>query len=203
MKRNILNTVLAFFTVLFVCNAVSALAQENSLSIATIDLKIIMNESKLGMASQQFMTTKLEELKEALRPEQEQLMQMESDIQKKSSVWSEATRIEKERELMARGQQFQMVSQREMKKLEKNIIEPVLKDINDVTREVAIQKGFTIVLNNSAPGLLAGNELIYAAPSTDISQDVLKALDNRSASEMKEFNQSSKDSQGPAAEKPE
>lgn len=158
----------------------------DEVKIATIDLKKIMNYSMVGQATQRIMQSKIDELKKQFQPEQEKLQALEDEIKKKSSIWSEEMRAQKEQEFMALRQQFGMVSQAEVRNLENRIIAPVLEDITEITRDIAKKEGYTLVINNSAPGLISSNELIYAAESTDISEKVGRELDARVAAETDE-----------------
>ncbi len=173
---------------LFILSLSNVHADQKTQRIATIDLKIIMTQSMVGQASQKIMEAKLSELKEILQPEQDKLVALEKEIKTKSSVWPEEVRIEKENEFMALRQEFNMASQYEVKKLEKAIVEPVLKDINEIVEDIAKEKNYDIVLNNSTPGFLYGNVLLYAnRETTDISELVWRELDARAAREMEEM----------------
>lgn len=159
-------------------------AQEQQIKIGTINMKEILQKSVAGLAAQKVLETRISELKAKFQPEEEELNALKSDIEKKSSVWTEEVKAEKERTYERRMREFGVKTeeaQYEMKQLEKKVMEPLLKDINDVLESLGKELGYTLILDNTMSGLRTKTGLVYADSSTDISDQVRQRLDKLSA----------------------
>ena len=78
-----------------------------------------------------------------------------------------ATLTSKEQQLLRYRDVVQQQAQQENERLTK----AVLEEINSYIKEYGKEKGYTFIL-----GATAGGNIVYAAPGTDVSEDVLKGL---------------------------
>ncbi|MGW8288479.1 MAG: OmpH family outer membrane protein, partial [Desulfobulbales bacterium] len=95
--------------------------------------------------------------------------------EKKSSVWSQEVREEKERDYQKRVREMQLKSedaQFELQQLEKQVMSPVLNELQKVIKEVGEKNGYALILDSRAG-------LLYVDSSLDISDIVRKELDAR------------------------
>lgn len=162
----------------------SSYAAPNEVKIATISVKTIISKSKAGHKAQKALEEKMSELQSRLQKDQQKLESMRAEIEKKGSVWNADVRAEKEREYQKQMRDFQLKSedaQYELKQLEGKVMSPILKDLHEVIGAVGKKHGYTLILENSSKGMLSRSGLMYAAESLDISETVLKALDERTA----------------------
>jgi outer membrane protein len=100
---------------------------------------------------------------------------MRSEIEKKSSVWSQQVKEEKERDFQKRVRELQLKSedaQFELQQLEKQIMEPILNELQKVIAEMGEKNGYALILDSRAG-------ILYADKSMDISELVKKELDSR------------------------
>ncbi|NOR10320.1 MAG: OmpH family outer membrane protein, partial [Desulfovibrionaceae bacterium] len=72
-------------------------------------------------------------------------------------------------------------AQYELKQLEKKVMEPILKDLHDIIAEYGKKENFSIILENTRKGLSSRIGLLYASDEIDISEAVLKLLDEKHA----------------------
>jgi len=159
-------------------------AAEKTIKIATISIQDILAESAAGQEAKTVMEAKVLEYQDKFQAEQNELDEIRKEIEKKSSVWSEEVRQEKEREYQKKLRELQLKSedaQFELQKLEKKIMAPILKDLHEVIAVVGKQQGYTMILENTRKGLESRSGLLYADETLDISALVRKELEARSA----------------------
>ena len=170
---------LAFFVSGFSAQAAPA---QTTIKIGTISIQKILEESKAGQQAQKTLQAELVRQKSKLEKDQDGVALMKSEIEKKSSVWSDDVRADKEREYQKKLRELKLKSddaKYAMQQLEKKIMEPILKDLNDVIEVVGKREGFTMIFENSLKGLRSKNGLLYADKAIDVSDLVRKELDVR------------------------
>jgi outer membrane protein len=157
-----------------------AMAAENK--IGTISLQDVLSKSKVGQQAQQDLESKVQEFQDKFAPEQKELEDLASDIEKKRSVWSQDVLAEKERSYQRLMREYKLKTddaQYELKELEKKVMEPILKDLHDIIAEYGKKENFVIILENTRKGLSSRIGLLYASDEIDISEAVLKLLDEK------------------------
>jgi len=157
-------------------------AWAKDLKIATISLENIVKNSDAGLKAKHSLEGKVEEFKSKLEKEQQDLENLKAEIEKKSSVWSNEVRGEKERDYQKKLRNFQVKSedaQYELKQLEAKIMGPILKELHEAIAVVGKKNDYTIILENSRKGIQSQIGLMYADESLDISDLVQKELDQR------------------------
>lgn len=150
-------------------------AKESQIKIGVISAQKIIEESKAGQNARKALEAELAKHQAALQKDREQLEAAKAEIEKKSSVWSEEVRGEKEREYQKRVREFSLKSEDakyEVQQLEKKIMEPILKNLKKVIDTVGEQQGFTFIAEKSRSGML------YTDKSIDITELVRKELDS-------------------------
>ncbi|OGQ99765.1 MAG: hypothetical protein A2511_14060 [Deltaproteobacteria bacterium RIFOXYD12_FULL_50_9] len=175
-----LSVLFTIFMALLFVDQNQGVAAQDQIKIATINMKEILQKSMAGMAAQKVLESRVAELKAKFQPEEEALNALKSDIEKKSSVWTEEVKAEKEREYERRMREFggkTEEAQYELKQLEKKVMEPLLKDINDVIEALGKEKGYVLIFDYTMSGLRSKTGLVYADMSTDISDLVRQRVD--------------------------
>ena len=120
---------------------------------------------------------KFEEYQAKLRKEEESLMVMKDEIDKKGSVWSEETRINKQREFERRVKALEDESKyatNDMKEFEKKKVEPILKELESIIDDFGKEQGYSLIMDS-------GRGVIFANEALDISASVAAELDKRKA----------------------
>ena len=162
----------------------SGFAAGDVVKIGTMSLPEILSKSTAGQEARRQLEDKVVEFQTKIQQEQENQDTLRSEIEKKSSIWSEEVRQEKERDLLKMGQELKLMSedaQFELQKLEKKIMAPILKELHEVIAEVGKQQGFTLIFENTNKGLESRSGLLYSDETLDISVMVREALEKRLA----------------------
>ena len=176
-------TVVAVFLMCLVTVG-SGFAADAAVKIGTMSLPEILSKSTAGQEARRQLEDKVVEFQTKIQQEQENQDELRSEIEKKSSIWSEEVRQEKERDLLKMGQELKLMSedaQFELQKLEKKIMAPILKELHEVIAEVGKQQGFTLIFENTNKGLESRSGLLYSDETLDISLMVREALEKRLA----------------------
>ncbi len=161
-----------------------AIAAENSKQIVTVNIQEVLLSSKAGLEVKKVLENKVGEYQGQFQKEQEEVDALRAEIDKKSSVWSQEVKAEKEKDYQKRVRELQLKSedaQYELQQLEKQIMSPILNELQKVIKEVGEKNGYAMVLDSRAG-------LLYVDPKLDISETVQKELDARqkAAKESKE-----------------
>ncbi len=176
--------VVASVFVLCLVSVGSCFAADGTVRIGTMSLPEILAKSSAGQEARRQLEDKVVEFQTKIQQEQEKQDALRSEIEKKSSIWSEEVRQEKERDLLKMGQELKLLSddaQFELQKLEKKIMAPILKELHEVIAEVGKQQGYTLIFENTNKGLESRSGLLYADEVLDISDKVREALEKRLA----------------------
>lgn len=149
-------------------------APGGTVKVGVVDAQQIIQKSERGQAVQKKLETYQNKKSTELKAEQAQIKKLEKELL--SRTLSGAARESKNIELQTKRTQLkrdyedaqgesQRLSQKELIKLEKEIV-PILNQVGKA-------KGFTIIFDLSRSGL------VYFDSSTDITADVIKAIDAR------------------------
>lgn len=152
-----------------------AVAAENSNKIVAVNIQEVLLGSAAGQEVKKILEEKVGEFQGKFQKEQEDVDALRTEIEKKSSVWSQQVREEKERDYQKRVRELQLKSedaQFELQQLEKQVMAPVLNDLQKVIKEVGEKNGYAMIMDSRA-GLLYVNETL------DITELVKKELDSR------------------------
>ena len=169
-----------FFVISFVPLNSSAAEGDNALKIGTINLQKIISESKIGLEARDMLEKKVVEFRQKFQDQQEEIVALKNEIEKKSSVWSEDIRSEKEREYDKKLGVLKVeseVAQNEVKQLEKKLMEPVLARLNEVINDVGKRNGFSLILEYNPQTFRSISGVFYASETIEISDLVIKELD--------------------------
>ena len=170
---------------LFVFSSASlANAAESVVKIGTISLQTVLSQSKVGQAANKAIEAEIDKYAPDLQKEKTDLENMEEEINKKSSVWSEEVRNEKVLSFQQKKSEHeikQKVAEKKVEQVQKRIMEPILKNIHDIIAEVGKKQGLTLIFENSMQGLQSRTGLLYADKSLEINDIIIKELDARSS----------------------
>jgi outer membrane protein len=173
-----------FFLILMfsASTASSAVAAPPPGKIVTISIQEILAEATVGKAAQEMLQLRVDEYQKKFSEEQRKADNLREEIEKKSSVWSEAVRNEREREYQRMIRELQLKSEDaryDLQQLEKQVMEPILVELHAIISELGKKNGYALILENTRKGLLSRSGLLYADDSLDISDQVRKELDSR------------------------
>jgi len=152
-----------------------AVAAENTKKIVTVNIQDVLLGSEAGQEVKKVLEGKVGEFQGKFQAEQEAVDTLRTEIEKKSSVWSQEVREEKERDYQKKVRELQLKSedaQFELQQLEKQVMSPVINELQKVIKDVGEKNGYAMILDSRAG-------LLYVDPALDISEIVRKELDAR------------------------
>lgn len=167
--------IVACLGVLFLLTATVCLngaATAAEVKIGVIHMQKVVAQSEKGKAAKAKLEAKMEELKNKFKADEEQLIALQKEIEKKSSAWSDDMKQEKAIEFQKKRRDLgvkQEDANLEIKKMQDKLMAPILKDLEKVVKSVAVENGYTLILPR--------NTVLFAAEGTDISTAVTEALD--------------------------
>ena len=151
-----------------------AVAAENK-KIVTVNIQDVLLGSVAGQEVKKVLEEKIAEFQGKFQKEQDDVDALRADIEKKSAVWSQEVKEEKERDYQKRVREMQLKSedaQFELQQLEKQVMSPVLNELQKVIKEMGEKNGYAMIIDSRAG-------LLYVDTALDISEIVKKELDAR------------------------
>jgi len=153
----------------------NAIAAESNDGIVIVNIQKVLLDSSAGQAVKKVLEDKVLEFQKQFQAEQEDVEAMRVEIEKKSSVWSQQVREEKERDYQKKVRDLQTKSedaQFELQQLEKQTMEPIVQELQKVIAEMGEKNGYKMIVDSRAG-------LLYFDQALDVSELVTKELDSR------------------------
>ena len=147
----------------------SVLASETKIGV--INMQKVLADSVAGKNAQKALEKKMNELKATFKKDEDALLALQKEIEKKSSAWSDEMKQEKAIEFQKKRRDLgtkQEDANIELKQLREKHLGPILKKLEQVVKSEAKKGGYTIVLPNNA--------VLYKAEGADMTADVTAAL---------------------------
>jgi len=142
------------------------------LKIGIMNVQKIIIECEAGKAAKGRFDVKMKELQSTFKGEEQALKELQDEIKKKSSAWSEEKKAEKVREFQKSGRELQAKTEDarfEMKALQDKELEPILKALEEVVDTYGKENKYTAILDSK-------NGVIYFDEKIDISDAIVKKL---------------------------
>jgi len=152
----------------------NAIAAENN-GIVIVNIQQVLLGSSSGQAVKKVLEDKVLQFQKQFQAEQEDVEAMRVEIEKKSSVWSQQVKEEKERDYQKKVRELQTKSedaQFELQQLEKQTMEPIVQALQKVIADMGEKNGYKMIIDSRAG-------LLYFDKALDISELVTKELDSR------------------------
>ena len=146
----------------------------DNVKIGFVDFQKALNESKAGVAAKAELEKEGEKLAKDLEAKQGELKKLNEELEKKKSVWSQEvleSKVQAFQEKLARFQDEAGQKRNELNRKKTDSEEQIIVDLKDVVADIAEKKGFTIILEKSAGGVL------YFNAEDDITSLVIQAYD--------------------------
>jgi outer membrane protein len=161
--------VLAGFT------AQSGIANAAEGKIGVMNIQKVLLDSIAGQKAKAIFEKRMNEMKTKFEGDQKALVELQQEIDKKSSAWSKDVQAEKVRELQTKQRELQVKSEDaklELKQLQDKELEPILKMLQTVVDAYGEKEGYSVILDSKVA-------VLYASPETDVSDAVKEELDKR------------------------
>jgi outer membrane protein len=147
------------------------------LKIGVVDIQAAVAKTKEGQEAQK----KLEALGTAKRKELDEktakIKAMEEELKKQLPLMNEKVKQEKlqaYQELAAETQKLYMDAQNEVATKQSELVEPIVKRLQDIISDVALEYGYTLILNKAA-----GAVVLYNTPQLDLTDEVVKRYNRK------------------------
>ncbi|MGH6893841.1 MAG: OmpH family outer membrane protein [Dongiaceae bacterium] len=153
-------------------SAAAQAAQNVPLVVGTLDLQTILKKSKAGqslekalLAKSKAINAEIGKTEQGLRARRQQLEQQRSSLQP-ADFQAKLAQLEKEFDALRKNAS---AKRKELELARNKGLEQISKTLDGVIREIAAQRGLTLVINKSL--------VVLAAENWDITADVQKGLD--------------------------
>jgi len=167
------------YFIVAVCVGMIFLVSTNAIAaekqIVTVNIQEVLLGSSAGQSVKVVLEGKVAEFQQKFQSEQEAVDAMRAEIEKKSSVWSQPVKEEKERDYQKKVRELQLKSedaQFELQQLEKQVMEPILNELQKVIADMGAKNDYAMILDSRAG-------ILYFDKTLDISELVKKELDSR------------------------
>ncbi len=140
--------------------------------IGVLNVQRIIVECDAGKEAKGRFEAKMKELQSKFKDEEQALKDLQAEIKKKSSAWSEEKKAEKLREFKKNGRELQSKTEDaryEMKQMQDKELEPILKALEKVVNNYGQDNSYTAIMD-------AKNGVVYFDGTVDISEDIVKKL---------------------------
>ena len=152
---------------------VTSMAQAAETKIGFVDMQKAIQSTAAGKKAKTELEGEFNKKKKELEKKEADLKKMGEDLERKKSVLSEEVLGKKQAEFQEEMMKYRDVvgkSQVEIQKKERDLTAPILEKMKKTIEKVAKEKGYTVVLENSAM-------VLYAAADSDMTADVIKTYE--------------------------
>ncbi len=152
-----------------------------ALKIGVIDLQKCIHQSEAGKKASKGLQDKADRIKKDLEARRDELKKLSEDFNKKSNILSADAKREREKELIRKDEDLRELirkKEEEMRKDEYNAMQPLLSDLFEVTKKLAKDEGFTLILESKS------GVVFFNKPVEEITDKVIK-LANEAKKEKK------------------
>jgi len=143
------------------------------IKVGVMNVQQVLVNSVSGKAAKEKFDEKMKNLQAKFKTEEQELVDMQSEIEKKSSAWSEETKQVKVREFQKKRRELQEKSEDarfELKTLQDSELAPILKALEGVVASFGDKNGYTVIFDSKAG-------VIYFSEAVDITDQLVKELD--------------------------
>lgn len=140
--------------------------------IAVMNVQKIITLCDAGKGAKVRFEARMKDLQGKFKGEQDELVSLQNEIEKKSSAWSEDKKTEKSREFQKLRRELQAKNEDanfELKQLQEKELQPILKALEGVVSEYGKKKGYTAIFD------IKGG-VIYFDKTIDVSDALVKEL---------------------------
>ena len=154
----------------------------SSPKIVYIDVSRVLARSAAGVAARE----QLEKDKAGMQKEMDvkrlEIDKLRDELEKKSALLTGDARREKEETLERKRRDATRLAddfQRELARKEQQLASRVLQDLSGVIERIGKEKGYYLIVERRGGGIL------YSAPEADLTEEIIRAYDQESATKGK------------------
>lgn len=141
-------------------------------TIAVMNVQRIITQCDAGKQAKVRFEARMKDLQGKFKGEQDELVALQQEIEKKSSAWSEEKKSEKARDLQKLRRELQTKTEDanfELKQLQEKELQPILKALEGVVTDFGKKKGYTAIFD------IKGG-VIYFDKTIDVTEALVKEL---------------------------
>jgi outer membrane protein len=166
------------FLILFVFT--NTLFAADVAKLGVIDLQRILETSNSGKSIQAELKGQKGKMESDLKQKGTEIEKISKRLERESMVMSKEMREEKEREQRIKINDFKSLQKKyrsDLQKLEVQLMNQLQKDIKDIVEEIGKKEGYLLIVNKYS--------VLYAPGSIDITNDIIKKLNAKTAKRKK------------------
>jgi outer membrane protein len=170
-KFNIL-LIVCFFSLLLL-NSVNA---ADVAKIGVANLQRVLETSNPGKSAQEEIKQQKDKMEQELKQKGGEIEELRKQLERDAMVMSKEKREEKEREVRIKLNDFKSLQKRyrtQLQRLEKKLVNALLKDVSDLVEEIGKKEGYLLIINNAG--------VMYSPGSIDITDRLINELNTRHA----------------------
>lgn len=155
-----------------------ASAYSAPVKIGYVDIQRVLSESKRGQEAKARIEARGRQLDQQFQMLQQKVNALKEEIEKKGSLMDEKVLKEKQREYEQKVRElnnFVNDSRQELQDMERQAVAEIVKDIEAIIKDIGKKQGYTMILEKQRSFIL------YASEETDLTDEVIKALDAKAA----------------------
>ena len=160
---------------LIACASVAAtpqvFAQDAGTRVAVVNSEKVFNESNLAKAMQTRLQNEFTKRQNELRDSAQKIKSAAEKLDRDAAVMNEAERVRRQRELADQDRELQRKQREFTEDLNQRTFEErakIAEKANQVLKQIAEQRKIDVIVQEGA----------YVSPKSDITDDVIKALNN-------------------------
>ncbi len=147
-------------------------AAQAGIRVGVVDVQQVLNQSQKGIAMKQKLDQERVARQRELDVRQQEVMKLQAEFEKQAPLLSEQAKRERSEALQRKVRDIRRIAEDANRDFDKRVREAevdITREIMAVVLEYGKDQGFTVVLERST--------LVYAAPSVDITAEVIKRYD--------------------------
>ncbi|HKV53383.1 MAG TPA: OmpH family outer membrane protein [Candidatus Binataceae bacterium] len=157
--------------VMLLAMAAAATARAD-VKLAYVDIQRALNECRAGKAAKGDFRGRIDHLQSQLEGEQNDVERLKRELEQKGALMQPDQRQNLEDEYGKKLRQFQddyKNSRDELQQKDNEVTSEIVRDLAVVVRQISLKSGYTMVMEKGT--------LLWAVPSTDITDEVIRAYD--------------------------
>lgn len=151
--------------------AISGQAVAAETKIGVIDMQEVLTTSNAGKKAQGLIEQKMKALQESFKKDENALVALQKDMEKKGAAWSDTVKREKAEEFQKKRRDLatkQEQANEELKKLREENVNPILKKLKEVVDTIGRDGDYALIVPR--------NVVLYAPEGDDITAKVTAEL---------------------------
>jgi outer membrane protein len=168
---------ISLFAIFFIIDPLHA---ADVAKIGVIDLQKVLEISTAGKSIQAALKKQKEKMESDLKLKGTEIEKISKRLERESMVMSKEMRQEKEREQRIKINDFKSLQKKyrsDLQKLEVELMNQLQKDVKELVDSIGKKKGYLLIVNKYT--------VLYSPSSIDITDDLIKRLNAKTAKKKK------------------